>query len=203
MIALLHTTHVLKDRFESLIKEINESIAIKHYIYEDLLTYALSKGETDSSSFEQYVADIKKENPQLIICTCSSYGEESDRLEDIQRIDRPIAEYLVNNYQKIGLVYTTTSTKAISERLLWNSAKKINKDIEIVSCDCSTHWQHLNAGNIQAYYEGIATSINSIEDKTEVIFLAQASMEGVKKHLTTDKEVCTSPEYGISTILSQ
>jgi len=202
MIALLHTTHGLKDRFESIVKAVNESIAIKHFVYEDLLTYALDKGETDSSSFEQYVEDIKKENPQLIICTCSSYGEESDRLGDVLRIDRPIAEYLVSSYHKIGLVYTTTSTKAISDRLLYDSAKKINKQIEVVACDCSEYWQAFSVGNIQAYHEGIAENIKEIQHDVEVFFLAQASMEGVRNYLPIDKELCSSPEYGMSTILS-
>ncbi|MGL1887704.1 MAG: hypothetical protein OCD76_14400, partial [Reichenbachiella sp.] len=49
----------------------------------------------------------------------------------------------------------------------------------------------------------IAANIEILTPKVDVIFLAQASMEGAKKHLThLSKEVLSSPEYGMKELMA-
>tara|TARA_B100000809_G_C15092612_1_gene513791 strand:+ start:977 stop:1594 length:618 start_codon:yes stop_codon:yes gene_type:complete len=202
MIAFLHTSKVHVDRFEKLVQLIDGNRTTKHYVQEDLLEYALTNERTNSLAFRDQVDAIKKDNPSVIICTCSTYGEECDQLDGVYRIDRPIVQYIISKYQKIGLVYTVNSTKEISTNLLFATAKQLGVKIEIVNCDCSKHWIHFESGNQEKYEKQIATSIKSIEDDVDVVFLAQASMESVKKNLSNfNKEIFSSPEYGVRNLL--
>ncbi len=198
MIAFLHTSEIHINNFEKLVRKHDKNVIIKHYVNENLLKTALADGQTDSVSFKNEIERIKQEKPRLLICTCSTYGEESDKDKTIHRIDRPIAEYLVQHYNKIALAFTANSTRKISENLLKKTAKKLHKNIEIVRCDCSKSWPYFEQGALEKYEQSIAKNIKQIADKVDVIFLAQASMNGAKAHVGhLEKEVVSSAEYGI------
>lgn len=202
MIAFLHTSKIHINRFEELVNLIDKNIPTKHFVNEKLLESAIKNGKTDSDEFKKQINLIEKDHPQLIICTCSTYGEESDKLGNVFRIDRPIVQYIVSKFRRIGLAYTATSTKEISTNLLHETSKQMNKDIEIISCDCSEHWVHFVNGNQVEYEAQIANSIKLIENQVDVIFLAQASMVGAKNNLLNFKtEIVSCPEYGVKQIL--
>ncbi|MBX2844340.1 MAG: hypothetical protein KTR26_21420 [Flammeovirgaceae bacterium] len=204
MIALLHTGEVHVERFEKIIKEHFDGLEISHFVNTEILDRALKDGELDEENFQKEVAKIQKNNPDLIICTCSTYGELSEQTEGVVRIDLPIADYIVSKYSKIGVVFTAKSTKDTSNRLLLNRAKIQGKNIELVNYDCSEFWSHFEEGNFELYEKGIARKIEEVEGEVEVFFLAQASMQGAKNYLThLKKEVLTSPEYGIKTMISE
>lgn len=204
MIAFLHTSKIHIDKFENLVRKFNSEIPIKHYVNEDILNFALKKGITDTKGFEKEISNIKTLNPELIICTCSTYGEECDKTDAIERIDKPIANYLVSNYKKIGLVYTANSTKQVSKNLLLEIASKMDRELDIVNCDCSSSWKYYETNDFDNYEKSIAEKIKDIENEVEVIFLAQASMEGSKKYLIDfSKEICSSPEFGVKEYLKK
>ncbi len=203
MIAFLHTSEIHIDRFENLVMKYNSEIPIKHFVNEELLSVALSNGKLDTVSFKNEIEIIKKESPLLIICTCSTYREECDQYPDIYRIDEPVVIHLISKYQKIGLAYTAISTKKISENLLLKTAKSFDKNIEIIDCNCTESWRHFEEGAIDLYEKSIALKIKEIASETDVIFLAQASMEGAKKYLASlEQEVFSSPEFGVKTYLN-
>jgi len=203
MIAFLHTSKVHIDRFENLVRKHNSTIEIQHHVNKSLLDSALTIGKADTISFKKEIACIKKTNPSIIICTCSTYGEECDRIDDVQRIDEPIVKHLIKKNYKKRLVYTATSTKTISENLILKISSQLNKPIEIINCDCSEYWVHFEEGNIDLYESNIANKIKDIEVQVDVLFLAQASMEGAKKHLPhLNNKVFSSSEHGIITYLN-
>ena len=204
MISFLHTSKIHIERFENLVRKFDKHIPIKHYVNEDLLNYAFVNGKTDLIAFNKEINTIQKEKPTLTICTCSTYGEACNASNDVKRIDYPIAEHLVNNYTKIGLVFTATSTEEVSRNLLQSIANNQQKEIEIINCDCSDAWIHFENNNINAYEKSIADAIRKMAETVEVIFLAQASMEGAKKHIINlGKSIYSSPEFGIKSYLNK
>jgi len=125
-----------------------------------------------------------------------------DETNNIKRIDFPIASYLVTNYTKIGLVFTAKSTEKVSRNLLNTVANHQEKEINIINCDCSEAWIHFENNDMNAYETTIANKVKKTATKVDVIFLAQASMEGAKKHLNSiNKRVFSSPEFGIKSYL--
>lgn len=103
MITFLHTARVNVQRFEDLVRKYDPVIEIRHYVNEDLLHYALAKGKADGVAFRKEAERIKKESSGLIVCTCSSYGDECDNVSGVERIDQPAVRYLVDKYDRIGL----------------------------------------------------------------------------------------------------
>ncbi len=140
----------------------------------------------------------------MIVCTCSTYGEECDKSDFVERIDKPVVEYLVENYNKIGLAFTANSTKRVSKELILRIAIEKNKEIEILHCDCSEAWKYYESNDFPNYSKSIAETIKEIENDVDVIFLAQASMENAKNYLLDfSKEIYSSPEFGIKKYLSK
>jgi hypothetical protein len=170
MIAFLHTSKVHIDRFEALVRQFNPDIETKHFVNKTLLDNALANGTTDSNRFRQEIEAIQKEQPALLICTCSTYGSESDKYEGVYRIDHPIVVHLVNNYSKIGLVYTANSTKTVSEDLILKTAHKQEKTITLVHCDCSEFWLHFENGDLETYRKKIAQRILEMATQVDVFF---------------------------------
>ena len=204
MIAFIHTSEIHIERFEKLVRKYDKDVRVEHFVNEKLLDTAMLNGVADSESFRRQIEIIKKKKPSLIICTCSTYGEECDNDSSIYRIDAPIVEYIVSNYNKIGLAYTANSTKMVSENLIHKVSMQLNKQIEILNCDCSEFWTKFETKDIEGYEKGIAEKIEQIKSEVDVVFLAQASMEGVRNYLSDlKKEVLSSPEFGVKELLKK
>jgi hypothetical protein len=204
MITFLHTTRVNVQRFEDLVRKYDPCIEIRHYVNEDLLQYALIQGKADGVAFREEAEQIRKESPGLIICTCSSYGDECDNVSGVERIDQPAVEYLVDKYDRIGLAYTVRSTVPISRRLIEKSALRSGKPVQVLLIDCSSCWRYLEEGDSARYEAEIANIVKNDASGAEAIFLAQASMEGAKKYLPLfTREVMASPDYGVQQFLKK
>lgn len=204
MITFLHTSSVHIDRFDNLVKTFDQNIKVKHIVNSNLLSYALEHKKLDIKNFQQEVDAIKKDNPDLIICTCSSYGAACNDTNQVKRIDFPIADYLVKNYTKIGLAFTAKSTEEVSSNLLQEVALNQKKEIEIIPFDCTKSWKYFQKNDLDKYEKRIAKKVKKLAPEVDVVFLAQASMEGAKKHFIKLKQkVFTSPEFGIRTYLDK
>jgi hypothetical protein len=202
MIVFLHTSPIHINKFERLVRKYDKSIPIKHFVNEAILSYAITNGKTDSENFFKEIESIRKESPDLIICTCSTYGEESDNTKFVKRIDKPIAEYLITNYNKIGLAFTAISTKEISKNMMLNMIQEREKQVEIVDCDCTSVWKYYQANDFDNYAKSIAETLLTYQGKVDAVFLAQASMEGAKDYLNNfSKKIYTSPEFGVKAYL--
>lgn len=202
MITFLHTSKTHINRFEKLVKRLNNKIKTKHFVNESLLQSSLKSGKLDKENFEKEILKIKKENPAIIICTCSTYGKLCENFENVKRIDQPIAEYLVSKYLNIGIAFTAISTKKVSKELIQSFAKKQNRAIKIVEIDCTSSWQYFEKGAEDEYEKSIARQIEKYEQEVDAIFLAQASMEGAKEYLQKE-EVYSSPEFGLKVFLEK
>lgn len=202
MIAFLHTLSSNVEKFEALAKKYNADCEVKHFVNEKILVDALATGVVDYEAFNAEVEEIKREHPDKIICTCSTFGEASDRRGDVWRIDRPMAALVVSRYTKIGLAYAATSTRGASADLLLAVAREQGREVELVDIDCSRAWPSFEAKDMDGYASKIADEIRQHKDGVEVVFLAQASMEGAKAYLEDfPVEVLASPEYGVACLL--
>ena len=203
MIAFLHTLESNVDKFDKLAKKYASDQTVKHFVNENILSNALRTGQTDCAGFRSEIERIKLLNPELIICTCSSYGEACDRRADVERIDEPIVEYIVANYKKIGLAYAASSTLAVSSDLIRTTATIMDKEIEIYNIDCTDAWIHFQNKETETFGKKVAQKIKEEAGNVEVIFLAQASMEVAMKDLKeVNVKVLSSPEYGVKSYLT-
>lgn len=97
-----------------------------------------------------------------------------------------------------------SSTKKTSKALIERLAKERKKSIQMIEIDCSICWQWFEKEDMERYEVEIANQIKLQTEHIEVVFLAQASMEGAKKYLTNEKyEVVSSPEFGVKRYLEK
>lgn len=196
-ITFLHTSNSHINRFEKIVKEIDENIETEHFVNEEILEAALKTGNIDANGFIKEIGRIKTGTYGKIICTCSTYGELCDD-KDVFRIDKPIAENIVSKYSKIGIAFTAISTKEKSKSLLKKIAKKQGEQIEIIEINCEDCWRWFQEGEIKKYSSEIANRIKQKRNDFEVVFLAQASMEGAKEYLVNENyKTVSSPKFGI------
>lgn len=201
-ITFLHTSSSHIKRFDEIVSSLDPKIKTEHHVNQKLLEVAQNKGQIDREGFEKEIAKIKRNKNEYIICTCSTYGSLCNPNENVFRIDQPIGQYLVKKYSTIGIAYTASTTKAVSLQLINRLAKEIQKPINIFEIDCHHCWSWFEKGELKKYEFEIASQIKKQVSDCDVIFLAQASMEGAKKHLTNEKyEVVSSPEFGIKNYL--
>ncbi|NND31673.1 MAG: hypothetical protein HKN76_03715 [Saprospiraceae bacterium] len=204
MITFLHTAKANIQRFEDLVQKHAPGTKVQHYVNEELLKYAIENGHADTEAFKLEADQIMAATNGTIVCTCSSYGEACDQFSGIERIDRPVVEYLVDRYEQIGLAYTAKSTLAMSRNLIEAVAKNKGKRVEVIEIDCSHCWPYFIAGDADRYVKEIARHIKNNPTPAEAIFLAQASMENSKMYLDNYPiEVMASPEYGVITYLQR
>jgi hypothetical protein len=204
MITFLHTSAANVQRFDDLVRKYDQDIEIKHFVNEDLLSYALANGKADLVAFEAEAQKVKEVSSGTVVCTCSSYGDASDTIAGIERIDRPVVAYLVQKYSRIGLAYTAGSTWEASRKLVITEAEKIGKNVEVIKLDCTSCWNHFANKHFEEYEQGIAQLIKNDQSNAEAIFLAQASMQNAKRYLENyEKEVLASPEFGVKTYLDR
>ncbi len=203
-ITLLHTSNAHVKRFDRIAESIGKSIEIEHHVNEELLEIAKSTGQIDRVHFEKELMKIRENNGKFIICTCSTYGNLCDENDKVYRIDKPIAEYIVSNFSNIGIAYTIASTKKISQALIEEIAKINQKPINLFEIDCQSCWNWFEKGEFEKYEREIANQIKNKADKYEVVFLAQASMEGAKNYLKNENyKVVSSPEYGMKNYIEK
>ena len=201
-IAFLHTSKSHINLFSEIVKKVNPAIKMTHYVNEELLEFSKKTGEANQQGFRDEVDKIRGIENGFIICTCSTYGAFCEDKKNIFRIDQPIAEYIISNFSNIGIAYTLDSTKEISKKLLEEIADETSNSIHITEIDCSDFWRWFEQGDIEKYEVGIANRIKQKSANFEVVFLAQASMEGAKKYFLDEKyKVVSSPEFGVKKYL--
>lgn len=201
-VTFIHTGEVHKANFEALVRKFDPNIGIHHVVNEQMLAEALVTGVPSQEAFEGEIRRAQLSNPDLIICTCSTFGELADQSGVVKRIDRPVVEYMVSGYSQIGLAFSAKSTWVSSSRLIESQAARLNKTVELVPIDCSRYWPDFLEGDSNAYYRGIADQVIKNLGAFEVVFLAQASMSGAQPFLAKKGiEVLTSPPMGVEELL--
>ncbi len=204
MIAFLHTSSTHVERFTNIVRKYNATIEIEHFVEEKLLEIALKTGKIDKNGFAKTVRLIQKKRPDLIICTCSTYGEACEDFIDVNRIDMPISDYIVTHFSSVILAYTAPSTRDVSKRLLENVAKLRGKEVEIIDCDCTDSWRYFLLNDLENYNKEIFGKVNEFYTKGKAVFLAQASMEGAKHYFAgSNVDVFSSGEFGVKKYLEE
>ncbi|BDD03456.1 hypothetical protein [Aureibacter tunicatorum] len=197
MIAFLHTSSIHIDRFDKLVEEVRADIPTCHYVNEKLLEDALAYGKANPDEFGELIEEIRSLEPSLIICTCSSLGELSEKYSDVHRIDLPIVEYLVQTYDKVCMAYASQSTREISAKLIQEVADRVGTKVELQICDCSKAWTYMEEGEMEQYQKTIAEVIEKENRQLLPVFLCQASMDGVEDYLESPIKLYTSPKFGV------
>lgn len=142
----------------------------------------------------------------IILNACSSVGEVADLAKplfaglgvDLIRIDEPMAMAAVQNYPRIGVIATLTSTVEPTVRLLKRLAAREGKQITIIDVVAAGTF----GKPIDDVKQILVDEACRIKDQVDCILLAQGSMVSFAQEIAaaTGKPTLSSPYYGAQAV---
>ena len=209
-ITFLHTGEVHVQTFKNLFKQYSQEFNIEHIVNSHMLEDAMENGITEK--LETKVSNLLKEasrNSEIVVCSCSTLGciAENTLLENGHhaiRIDRAMADFAVNNGNKILVLAALQSTIKPTSDLMKTSQQTQNTKNMIDYCVVENCWQYFLSGEYHLYEQAIAEVILQKQSEYDCIVLAQASMAGAG-NLIKDKRalILSSPEIGVKNLVEK
>lgn len=183
-------------------KEISECRFIN--LIDDSIIHDVMKegkvGKNIARRLLDYYRIAEEMEADIILNTCSSVGEVVDIAQPviqkpIVRIDLPMAEEAVKNYQRIGVIATLQSTLNPTMRLLSSQAGILGKKVKITDGLAEGAYHALISGRPEEHDSLIVKAAERIATQVDCIVLAQGSMMRMEKQLSdiTGKAVLSSP----------
>lgn len=116
-----------------------------------------------------------------VIVTCSSVGEVAEWASKfvsvpVVRVDKPMADYVVQTASKIGVLATLRTTLLPTMNLIKRSAKSVGREVEVEFEVCDEAFNYLQARQYLEHDELVRDGIRRLSKRCEVVVLAQASM---------------------------
>lgn len=182
-VVFFHTSPVHIDTFNRLRDRLAPGLEISHVVREDLLVAAQKVGGINEA-IEFRVTDellrLSRSGTRLVVCTCSSLGGVVESFDapgmHTMRIDRPMADEAVATGGPVALVAAFEPTIAVTRDLILNSAEAAGVALDVTTYLIPDCWDIFLSGDVEAYYEQIATYLSDLNATSGVIVLAQASM---------------------------
>lgn len=183
-IALIHTGFALVEELNKLFKQQLGDIELINIIDDSLLREVIKEGKVTASVRKRmlhYFLAAEEYNVDCIFNVCSSVGEVTDLARlivktPIIKIDEKMAQEAVEQSSNIGVVATLQTTLDPTCRLIKKKAAEKGKKLKVQTTMCYGAFEELMKGNKEKHDEIVLNAIKSLENKVEVIVLAQGSM---------------------------
>jgi len=202
-ISFIHTGEVHINKFGPLVAELDPTLRVNHVVDESLLIHAQKFGvdswlETHLKSHLEALSLVS----HVIVVTCSSIGGIAETLGElngckIQRIDKAMADFAIQNGKEILVMAALESTLAPTRELLVQSMNTLGSQSTLTFCHVENAWKYFLSGNMEQYYEKISKAITSNANTCDLIVLAQASMSEVEHKVHVSIPVISSPRLGV------
>jgi len=202
-ISFIHTAKVHVNTFNSILLELAPQLNIHHVVDELLLVHAQQHGVDDALKAKlQSHLEVLSQQSKVVVITCSSIGAMAENVGllngcVIQRVDRAMADYAVQNAKNILVIAALESTLQSTENLLKNSMLDIGTSSNISFKCIASAWEYFLNGEIALYYDEIEKVLKSNETDFDLIVLAQASMAGVCDQVSLSIPILSSPKLGV------
>lgn len=208
-LVLIHTLNKQCKVLDTLLKLKGVEFPVRHVVDEDILRNAKAKGQVDElldKEFAEIVNGVDKRQQPLIVCTCSTFGDSADRIDNyrVERIDRPMAQKAVDMGNKIIVAAALKSTLKPTTELIKKEAAHKGISVQVNICLCDDAWGYFENGDDESYWKSIAEKLKTEDGKADVIVLAQASMAGAVKYCDDMKTtILNSLDTGVEFIIAE
>jgi hypothetical protein len=206
-VGFLHTAQVHEATFEALSREYLPSTSTVHRVDPEALELARQDGTAESvrAVVAAHLAELRDAGCEVVLCTCSTLGEVMEDLSgdglEVIRIDRPMLRRAVALGPRIGVLVALTSTVEPTTRVLAEEAADAGADITVEVSGVEGAWDAFLAGDAEAYHSSIAQAAHTLAARSDVVVLAQASMEPAAALLTgLNTSVLTSPRSAMEAV---
>jgi hypothetical protein len=206
-VGFLHTAQVHEATFEALSREHLSSTSTVHRVDPHALECARQAGSAESvrAVVAAHLAELRDAGCETVLCTCSTLGEVAEDLSggglNVIRIDRPMLRRAETLGPRVGVLVALTSTVEPTTQVLAEEAAEGGSDLIVEVSVVEGAWDRFLAGNADAYYSSIARAAHTIAGRSDVVVLAQASMEPAATLLAgLATPVLTSPRSAMEAV---
>lgn len=206
-VGFLHTAEVHVATFEALSRKHLPSASTVHRVDPEALELARQDGAAERvpAVVAAHLAELRDAGCGIVLCTCSTLGEIAEDLSGdglaVIRIDRPMLRRAVTLGPRIGVLVALTSTVEPTTGVLAEEAADAETDITVEVSVVEGAWDAFLAGDTEAYHSRIAQAARGLASRSDVVVLAQASMEPAAALLAgLETPVLTSPRSAVEAV---
>lgn len=206
-VGFLHTAQVHEATFKALAREYLPSAATVHRVDPAVLELARHGGATGRvpAVVASHLAELRGAGCEVVLCTCSTLGEVAEDLAgeglEVIRIDRPMLRRAVALGPRIGVLAALASTVEPTTAVLAGEAANAGAGISVEVSVVEGAWDAFLAGDAGAYHSIIAQAARALAGRSDVVVLAQASMEPAAALLAgLATPVLTSPRSAVEAL---
>jgi hypothetical protein len=206
-VGFLHTAQVHEATFEALSREYLPSTFTVHRVDPHALELARQDGtpERVRAVVAAHLAELRGAGCEVVLCTCSTLGQVAEELSgdglEVIRIDRPMLRRAVTLGPRVGVLVALTSTVEPTTRVLAEEAADAGADVTVEVRIVEGAWDAFLAGDAEAYHSSIARAAGTLAGRSDVVVLAQASMEPASALLAgLETPVLTSPRSAMEAV---
>ncbi|MEK3889948.1 aspartate/glutamate racemase family protein [Bacillus sp. FSL K6-3431] len=209
-LAIIHTTPVTVESLNTLANELLPEFNIVNFVDDSILPQLAENGgkiEEVEERLIQYAKYAEQVGADIILNACSSVGEVVEKAREalnipIIRIDEAMAEEAIKLGRKIGIASTLSTTMNPTLKLLEDTARKYNKQIDFQPELAGEAYKRLVNGDKKGHDDLLLEVLSKLMTEVDVVVLAQASMARVVEKLPKQQQgrFLTSPRLGMERV---
>jgi len=210
-LGLIHTSPSLTPMFAALCLMWLPDVEVFHMVDESLIRNTIAAGRLEKVTTRRVIAMVDSAGlagADAVLVTCSSIGAAvttAAGLFDfpVVRVDDAMAEKAVESGARVGVLATLRTTLEPTTELV--RSKAAGKQITIVDHLCEGAFEAVMAGDGAKYDAMVSAGLLALQEKVDVIVLAQASMARVLGTMDPGAlrvPVLSSPELAVQRVAS-
>jgi len=191
LVGLVHSTRLVIDALQTVVAAQCPDAEFIHMLDEGILRKLTNAGKMTPEICNWLTAMVlstEKAGAALAVVSCSSL---SPCVNDVRtkvnipvlKIDEPMMEYAVKNFNRIGLVMTNPTTEKPSRRLCDEVSLNLGRSVTLISRLCQDAFKKLDGGDIQGHDTDVVNTVEKLLDEADVVILAQISIARVRERM--------------------
>lgn len=208
-VGLIHTSPAMLPVFKPLVQELLPAgVTTFNMVDESLLCDIIEQGKCPPTTARRLVGHVlsaEQAGATHILVTCSSMGRAVETARSLTsatvlRVDQPMADRAIATGSRIGVAATLPSTLEPTVELIRRTAAAAGREIALTARVVEGAFQAVMNGQPDKHDQFVASAIAELNQTSDVIVLAQASMARVTDALPPEQRpvpILTSPRLAI------
>ena len=191
LVGLVHSTRLAIDPLQTVVGSQCPDTEFVHVMDEGILRKLAATGKITPDILNWLTAMVfsaEKIGASLAVVSCSSL---SPCVNDVRakvnipvlKIDAPMVEHSVKNFNRIGLLMTNPTTEKPSKLLFEEVRQSLGRKAALIPRLCPDAFNKLNQGDIDGHDTEVVETVKNLLIETDVVMLAQISIARVRERM--------------------
>lgn len=209
-VALLHTSFITTHSVvEDLCRELLPGAEVLNLVDDSLVTEVFAKGKVDANITRRVCLQVmaaESAGAEVILGVCNSVTEAvetASRLASVPvvLIDEPMAEKLVREASRVGVVGTSWLSAPSLARLIKRKAAEAGREVAVTQRVSREAFEAIRVGDFVTHDRLVVAEVRRLAPEVDAIALSQGSMARVLPLLADlDRPIFTSPRLAVERV---